>query len=89
MSVKSLVTMILNGPNIKCQIKCEAQTFLTARQILLLKTKKNATFNVTTTRYSLKWEPPLPIYIGLKVYTACITLELVCHFAESYNKQNA
>ena len=89
MSVKSLVTMILNGPNRTCQIKSHAQTYLTVCQMLMLNTKKNATFNVTTTRYSLKWEPPLPIYIGLKVYTACITLELVCHFAESYNKQNA
>ncbi|GFS19004.1 hypothetical protein ElyMa_001536000 [Elysia marginata] len=77
MSAESLVTMILNGPNIKHQSKCDTQTCLTACQIMLHNTKKEPTSHVTATKHSLEREPPLPIYIGLKVHTACRSRKLI------------
>ena len=77
MSAKSLVAMICNGPNIKHQSKCNTQVCLTTCQILVLNTKKTTTNLDTIVRHTLEREPPLPIYIGLKVHTACRSKELI------------
>ena len=62
------------------------------------KKKKKKTTNLDTiVRHTLEREPPLPIYIGLKVHTACRSKELikqlnrigvVCHTIESCNLKN-
>jgi len=40
-SLKSLVSLVLNGPNLKDQDKCESQAFLTISQVILFNIKKS------------------------------------------------
>ena len=77
MSSKSFVAMVCNGPNIKHQSKCNTQVCLTTCQILVLNTKKTTTDFDSLVSYALEREPPLPIYIGLKVHAACRIKELI------------
>ena len=43
----------------------------------MLNTKKTTTNLDIIIRHTLEQEPPLPIYIGLKVHTACRSKELI------------
>ena len=68
-SLKSLVSMILNGPNLDNQGKRESQPCLTICQSILFYTKKRTSQTAVKTRHDQEREPPLPIYIGI---TACV-----------------
>ena len=67
-SLKSLVSLILNGPNLKDQDKCEPQVCLTVSQVILFNMKKKSSDSVVKTRHILDREPPLPIYVGLSIH---------------------
>ena len=79
-SLLALVTMVLNGPNIKCQTRSSSvpQPALTLSQLLLYNStkryKENATDNV---RHSQQRETPLPIYLGVMLHTKTRKRELV------------
>jgi len=68
-SLKSLVFLIFNGPNLKDQDKCESQACLTVSQTILYNMKKRPSDSAVKTRHSVGREPPLPIYIGLVYIT--------------------
>ena len=68
-SLKSLVSLILNGSNLKDQDKCESQACLTASQVILYNVKKQPSANPDAKpRHVLQREPPLPVYIGLNIH---------------------
>uniref|UniRef100_UPI00358E0071 uncharacterized protein isoform X1 n=1 Tax=Myxine glutinosa TaxID=7769 RepID=UPI00358E0071 len=68
-SLKSLVSFILNGLNLKDQDRCESQACLTLGQTILYNTKKKTpSESAVETRHTLEREPPLPIYIGLNIH---------------------
>ena len=66
-NLKYLVSMLLNGSSIKDQESIESQSSLTISQAILFNCKRRST--KATSRHSKKFEPPLPLYIGLKVHT--------------------
>ena len=67
-SLKSLVSLILNGPNLKDQDKCESQACLTVSQVILFNIKKKSSDSAVKTRHILDREPSLPIYVGLSIH---------------------
>ena len=72
-SLKSLISMTLNGINLKDQEHRESQPCLTICQTILFNTKKRTSSSL---RHSAMREPPLPIYIGFNIHslTRCKTL---------------
>lgn len=72
-SLKSLISMILNGINLKEQNIGESQPCLTICQTILFNGKKRASASL---RHSADREPPLPIYIGMTIHslTRCKSL---------------
>ena len=64
-SLKSLISMILNGSNLKDQDKRESQACLTIGQGIFYNTKKST---AGKTRHSKERETPLPVYIGINVH---------------------
>ena len=69
LSLKTLVSMLINGPNMKHQITTESQICQTISQLIYFNSKKRFTPNVSMNRTSKKREPPLPIYLGLSIHT--------------------
>ena len=76
-SLKSLVSLILNGPNLKDQEKHETQACLTAAQVLLYNVKKRSPSRNVKPRHTLQREPPIPIYIGLNVHQMTRSKKLI------------
>ena len=75
-NLKYLISMLLNGSSIKDQGCTESQSCLTICQTIL--------FNSTARQshgHSRKFEPPLPLYIGLKVHTLSRSQKLVAEFS--------
>ena len=72
-NLKYLVSMLLNGPNIKDQ---DSQACLTLSQMTLFNCKKRSTI-ASESRHSLDLEPPLPLYIGINVHTQTRSKALV------------
>ena len=68
-SLKSFISQVFNGTNLKNQDKQDSQACLTVGQVIVYNTKKRSTQSDVMTRHSLKREPPLPIYIGLNIHT--------------------
>ncbi|VDI23212.1 Hypothetical predicted protein [Mytilus galloprovincialis] len=69
-SWKTLVGMILGGPNIKMQSSnsIEAQTTLTISQLLQFNSSIRRRKDSSTVFHSTEREPPLPIYLGLLLH---------------------
>lgn len=76
-SLKSLVSIILNGPNIKDQDKHESQASLTIGQSIIHNTKKRTSQTSVKSRHTLEREPPLPIYIGLNIHALTRSKKLI------------
>ena len=87
-SLLALVSMILNGPNIKTQsANCTSylQSALTISQLLIYnssirrreKTNATETSTLCSVKHNLERETPLPIYLGLMVHTKTRKRELV------------
>ena len=67
-SLKTLVSLILNGFNLKDQEKLESQACLTIGQLIFFNIKKRPTDSSLKPRHNLVREPPLPIYAGLNIH---------------------
>lgn len=69
-SLKSLISMILNGVNIQSQESQESQACLTVCQTILFNAKERGTPSSKSgqTRHTKRREPPLPLYIGFNVH---------------------
>ncbi len=77
-SLKSLVSMLLNGLDIKDQDKSESQACLTVCQTIVFNTKKRSYKTKTDqTRHSASREPPIPLYIGLNIHSSTRSKALV------------
>ena len=76
-SLKYLVSMIMNGSNLKDQDKCDSQACLTVGQCIVYNTKKRASRTAEKTRHTLEREPPLPVYIGINVHAQTRSKKLV------------
>ena len=65
-SLKTLMSMIINGTGLKDQERQETQASLSAGQILYFNVKKRASSKSTmgVIKHSLQREPPLPVFIG-------------------------
>ena len=68
LSLKSLVSLILSGPDLKDQDKHDSQPCLTISQLLYYNIKKKPSDAAVKMRHTLVREPPLPIYIGLNMH---------------------
>ena len=67
-TLKTLVSMLLNGANLKHQDSIYSQASLTISQSILFNFKKCASSS-SKSRHSLYREPPLPLYIGMMIHT--------------------
>ncbi len=79
-SLKSLVSLIFNGPNLKNQDRRDSQACLTASQLLLYNVKKRPSKVDVKPRHSLQREPPIPVYIGLNVHQVTRSKKLIQQF---------
>ncbi len=75
-NLKYLVSMLLNGPNITDQDPVECQSALTIAQMILFNCKKRPS-GTTNNRHNLKFEPPWPLYLGMKIHTQTRSKKLV------------
>jgi hypothetical protein len=77
-SLRSLVSMILNGLDIKDHDKPEKQAFLTVCETIFFNAKKRSCKTKTgQTRHSASREPPLPLYVGLSIHSATRSKTLI------------
>ena len=67
--------MLLNGSSIKDQDSAESQSSLSISQAILFNCRKKSV--KTSSRHSKIFEPPLPLYIGLKVHTQTRSKKLI------------
>ena len=75
-TLKTLVSMVLNGPDLEDQNSIDSQANLTISQAILFNFKKRASFSVKS-RHSMDREPPLPLYIGMKIHTETRSKKLI------------
>ena len=76
-SLKSLVSLILNGPNLKNQDRRESQACLTICQLILYNVKKRTSNLDTKPRHALQREPPITVYIGLNIHQVTRSKKLI------------
>ena len=77
-SLKSLLSMIINGLNFKDQNHCESQACLTVCQTIIFNTKKRSSESSSSkTRHVAPREPPLPLYIGFNIHSLTRSKTLV------------
>ena len=77
-SLLALVTMVLNGPNIKSRSSNVSQAALSLSQLLLYNSVKRYKENDTDiVRHSQQREAPLPVYLGVMLHTKTRKRELV------------
>ena len=77
-SLRSLVSIILNGLNIKDQEQSESQACLTVCQTIIFNTKKRSCKTKTgQTRHSASREPPLPLNVGLSIHSSTRSKTLI------------
>ena len=65
-TLKSLISMIMNGLNVKDQQNKESQACLTVCRTVLYNAKKRSSSSL---RHSSLRKPPLPIYLSLNVHS--------------------
>ena len=70
--------MLLNGTNLDGQGALESQACLTVSQLVLFNTKSSKSAKGACQRYSIKMEPPLPLYVGLNVHTSTTSKWTIC-----------
>lgn len=77
-SLKSLVSMIINGLNLKDQNHCESQACLTVCQTIIFNTKKRSSESSSSKpRHVAPREPALPLYIGFNIHSLTRSKTLV------------
>ena len=74
----SLVTMILEGPNAKCQLTGKpSQAALTLAELLKFNSVKHACKTEQCTRHIKSQETPLPVYIGVMLHVKTRKRDLI------------
>ena len=79
-TLKTLVSMVLNGPDLKDQDSIDSQANLMISQAILF----NFASFIAKSRHSMDREPPLLLYIGMKIHTrskkfiAALEKNLIC-----------
>ena len=69
-SLRSLVSMIINGLNLKDQNHCESQACLTVCQSIIFNINKRPSESSSSKpRHVAPREPPLPLYIGFNIHS--------------------
>ena len=66
-SLITLVSMLLNGTDLKDQDVTDSQANFTIAKLILFNFKKST--SSAKSRHSLGREPPLPLYVGMKIHT--------------------
>ncbi|KAK3878708.1 hypothetical protein Pcinc_016655 [Petrolisthes cinctipes] len=79
-SLKALVSMILNGSNLKDQSKNDSQATLTIGQTIVFNTKKRTSHSAGKPRHTLERAPPLDPHLHWHE-CACIEQEQNSHTA--------
>ncbi len=75
-TLKTLVSMLLNGADLKDQDSKDSQASMTVSQAIIFNFKKGASSS-TKSRHPLGREPPLPLYIGMKIHTETRSKKLI------------
>lgn len=76
--MRSLVSIILNGLNIKDQEQYESQACLTVCERIIFNLKKGSyKTKPGQTRHSASREPPLPLYVGLSIHSSTRSKTLI------------
>lgn len=75
-SLKGMVSMLLNGPNLKDQDGTVSQACLTIAQLIYFNVKHKTKPGVSQ-RHSQLHEPPVPIYLGLNIHTQTRSKKMV------------
>ena len=81
-NLKYLVSMLLNGPNLRDQDSTDSQTCLTISQTIVFNCKKRGSTVANKSRHSLDYEPPLPLYIGMNVHTQTRSKKLITQLCQ-------
>ena len=76
-SLKSLISLIFNGVNLKDQDRHESQACLTVGQIILYNTRRRPSDPAVKMRHTLLREPPIPVYIGLNIHQQVRSKKLI------------
>ena len=79
-SLKSLVSLIFNGPDLKDQDRHDSQAYLTISQLILYSVKKRPSKLDVKPRHTLQREPPMPVYIGLNIHQLTRSKQLIQQF---------
>jgi hypothetical protein len=81
-SLKTLVEMILGGPNIRNRAanSVSAQAILTVSQLIQFNVMHRRRDNATGTYHTVDREPPLPVYLGLLIHAETRKRNLVEKF---------
>ena len=75
--------MLLNGANVvNLQSELEDQASLTISQLIYFKTKHKPSVATNKIWQSKEREPPLPLYIGLKLHASTRSKDLVNYFCK-------
>jgi hypothetical protein len=74
--LKTLISMLLNGADLNDQDSTESQANLTISQTILFNFKKRA-LSSSKSCHSMSREPPLPLYIGIKIHTATRSKKII------------
>ena len=75
-NLRYLVSMLLNGSNIKDQDTVESQSVLTIAQMILFNYKKRPSV-ADKSRHNQNFEPPLPLYVGMKIHSQSRSKKLI------------
>ena len=95
-NLKYLVSMLLNGPNLRDQDSADSgtgswfnslnatdsQTCLTISQTIVFNCKKRGSTVANKSRHSLDYEPPLILYIGMNVHTQTRSKKLITQLCQ-------
>ena len=77
--LKTFVSMLLNGIDLKDNDCTDSQRVLTVSQTILFNYNTKPTSSAIKFRHSTNREPPLPLFIGLKVHTETRSKKMIMH----------
>jgi len=75
-NIKTMVSMLLYGADLKDQDSTDSQANLTISQTILFNFKKHVSPSVKS-HHSLEREPPLALYIGMNIHTETRSKKLI------------
>ena len=77
-TLKTIVSMLLNGADLNYQDSVDSQAILTISQTILFNFRKRAP-SATKSRHFSGREPPLPLYLGMKIHTEKRSRKITTH----------